>query len=474
MKASTRASERSTVVLEVELPGERVRRSIELSVRHLGQRTRVPGFRPGKVPRPMLERALGIRRDDPAVPDPVYEDAKEHLFEASVLEAIRDKGMDVLAIPQPEWTAFHEVDGAAYRVTVPVRPEVKLGAYTDYPFSISVDEVDDAKVDAVVEQLRDQQASLVPVEGRSAQEGDYAVISFEGLRDGQPIEGATAERFPLIIGRERMVPGFEANLIGMAEDEERSFSVTFPDDYAQAELAGKDVEFTVRLLELRHKSLPPADDDFARSMGSYADLAALRSEIGHRLERSARDRARHTFADRIIEFATANATVEVPELLVERELEVMIDELKVRLAEQGIAYDEYLRVTERDEEALQAEYREQAEHRVRVLLVLGAIAEKEDIEVDDAAVDAEIDRGRDSAEGNPRLVEYLSSERGRSYLRSQLRRTQTVESLIDRWIDEHPEFADVRHIEDHGGDAPSARRSSTEGTFESPVTEGTK
>ncbi len=263
-----------------------------------------------------------------------------------------------------------------------------------------------------------------------------------------------------------MVPGFEANLIGMAEDEERSFSVTFPDDYGQAELAGKGVEFRVRLLELRHKSLPPADDDFARSMGSYADLAGLRAEIGHRLERSARDRARHAFADRIIEFATANATVDVPELLVDRELEVMIDELKVRLAEQGIAYEEYLRVTQRDEDALRVEYRDQAQHRVTVLLVLGAIAEKEGIEVDDAAVDAEIERGSRSAEGNPRLVEYLSSERGRSYLRSQLRRTQTVETLIDRWIEQHPEFAHVRHIEDHGDEAH-------EGASRPPVTEGT-
>jgi trigger factor len=456
------------VVLEVELPAERVRRSVELSVRHLGQRTKVPGFRPGKVPRPMLERALGIRRDDPGLPDPVYEDAKEHLFEASVLEALRETAIDVLAIPAPEWTAFHEAEGAAYRVTVPVRPEVKLGAYTDYPFSITIDEVDEAKIDAVVEQLRDQQASLVPVEGRGAQEGDYAVISFQGRLDGQPIEGATAERFPLVMGRERMVPGFEANLIGMSEDEERSFTVTFPDDYAQAELAGKDVEFTVRLLELRHKSLPPADDDFARSMGSYTDLAALRSEIGQRLERSARDRARHAFADRIIEFATANATVEVPELLVDRELEVMVDELKVRLAEQGIAYDEYLRVTERDEDALRAEYRDQARHRVTVLLVLGAIAEKEGIEVDDAAVDAEIERGSRSAEGNPRLVEYLSSERGRSYLRSQLRRTRTVETLIDRWIDQHPEFADVRHIEDHGNEAPQTASGSPSTEVTSP------
>ncbi len=435
-------------MLEVELPAERVKRSIDVSVRHIGQRHRVPGFRPGRIPRPMLERALGIRRDDPEAPDPIYDDAKEHLFEASVIEALRQSELDVLAIPAPEWTSFHEQDGAAYRVTLPVRPTVELGAYTDYPFTIEVEDVDQAKVEAVVEQLRDQQASLVPVEGRGAEDGDYAVVGFEGRRDGTLIKGAQSERFPLIIGKERMVPGFEAQLVGLREDEEKIFSVTFPEDYGQAELAGQEVEFTIVMRELRQKQPPALDDEFARSLGDYADLATLRTEIARRLERSARDRARHAFADQIIEFAAANATVEVPELLVEREMDVMIDELKVRLAEQRIGFEEYQRATERDEAAIRGEYREGAEKRVKVLLVLGQVAEAEGVEVSDEAVEAEIERGRQSAEANPRLVEYLESERGRSYLRSQLRRTQVVESLIDRYIAEHPQFSDVRHSED--------------------------
>ncbi|MBA3307459.1 MAG: trigger factor, partial [Chloroflexi bacterium] len=361
---------------------------------------------------------------------------------------LRESELDVLAIPAPEWTSFHEHDGAAYRVTLPVRPTVQLGAYSGYPFTIEVEDVDEAKVEAVVEQLRDQQASLVPVEGRGAQDGDYAVVGFEGRRDGTLIEGAQSERFPLIIGKERMIPGFETQLVGLREEEEKVFSVTFPEDYGEAKLAGQEVEFTIVLRELRQKQPPALDDEFARSLGNYADLATLRLEIARRLERSARDRARHAFADHIIEFAAANATVEVPELLVEREMDVMIDELKVRLAEQRIGFEEYQRVTERDEAAIRGEYREQAEKRVKVLLVLGAVADVEGIEVPDEAVEAEIERGRQSAESNPRLVEYLESERGRSYLRSQLRRTQVVEGLIDRYIVQHPEFSDVRHAED--------------------------
>ena len=452
MRVTTTPAGRSTVVLEVELPADRLQRQIEASVRHLGQRTRVPGFRPGKVPRPLLERALGVRHDDPSAPNPLYDDAKEHLFEASVLDALRQSDLDVLSIPStPEWVSFREGAGATYRLTLPIRPEVKLGAYTDYPFRLEIEPTDESKVDQVIEQLRDQHASLVPVEGRGAESGDYAVIAFEGRRDGEPFEGGSAERFPLVIGAERMVPGFETELVGMREGDEKSFAITFPDDYPDESLRGRPVDFQVRLLELRAKSLPDADDDFARSLGAYDDLAALRAEIARRLEANARDRARHDFSDRIIEFAVANATVDVPDWLVEREIEVMIDELKVRLSGQGIGFEEYLRVTERDDAALRREYREPAEKRVKTLLVVSAIADAEGIEVDDATVQAEIDRARERYRDDPKLIAYFESARGREYLRSTLRRSRTVETLVDRWLEAHPEVGPVPHVEDQTG-----------------------
>ena len=449
-KVTTRPAERSSVVLEVEFPADEVQRSVAESVRHLARSTRVAGFRPGKAPRALIERSLGINRDDPAAPDPLYDDAKEHLFETSVLEAAREQNLDLLAVPAPEWLTFSEAGGASYRVVLPLRPEVKLGAYTDYPFGITIDDITDADVDKVVDQLRDQQASLVPVEGRGAQTEDYAVIKFNGSRDGTAIEGAQAERMPLILGRERFVPGFEDQIVGLSEGEGKSFTITFPEDYPEAELAGKPVDFEVTLLELRAKKMPDADDDFARSLGSYADLAALKTEIRARLERNSLDRARHVFSDRIIEFAVANATLELPDLLIERELEIMLDELRVRLAEQGIAYDEYLRVTERDEAKVLEEFKPDAERRVKTLLVLSEIAAKEDVEITDAELDEEVERSRERYADNPKLAAYLESARGKTYTRSLLRRAKLVETLVDRWIDQHPEFKNVQHLHDDG------------------------
>jgi trigger factor len=295
----------------------------------------------------------------------------------------------------------------------------------------------------------------VPAEDRAAKKGDWAVVGFTGRRNGAVIEGAQAERVPLIIGEERMIPGFEDEIVGMKEGETKNFTITFPADYPEASLAGQPAEFEVLLRELREKKLPELDDDFARGMGNYADLGALREEIGRRLERNERDRARHRFADRIIEFAVANATTELPDLLIERELEVMVDEMKVRLAEQRIGYDEYLKATERSEAELIESFRPDAEKRVKTLLVLGEIAERENIQVPDAELEAEIERSRERYAENPKLVAYLESPRGRTYTRSLLRRSQTIETLVDRWIEQHPEFKDVQHLHDdhdHGHD----------------------
>jgi trigger factor len=305
-------------------------------------------------------------------------------------------------------------------------------------------------VGKVVEQAREQHASLVPVEDRGAQDGDYAVIGFEGRHDGVPFEGGKAERFPLRLGSERMIPGFEAALLGMREGEERTFVITFPDDYGEASLAGQPVSFTATLRELRRQQLPAADDEFAQSVGDYADLGAMREDVRRRLRANAKDRARHVFADRIIDYAVANATVAVPDLLVEREVEVMHDELRVRLAEQNIDEATYLKVIEKTEAQLHAEWREPAEKRVKTLLVLSAVADAEGVEAPEAEVEAEIARARERNPENPKLVSYFESPRGRAYLRSTIRRSRVVEQLIDRWLAAHPEIGPVPHLEDDG------------------------
>jgi trigger factor len=402
----------------------------------------------------MLERALGVQRDNPDA-NPIYDDAKDQLFSATMVGALEEANLDALTVPDPEWVRFEEGTGATYRVSVPVRPEVTLGDYTGYPFGVEIEEIDDAKVERVIDELRDQHASLRAVEDRPVRTDDWVVIAFQGTRDGVPFEGGSAERFPMVVGGGRMIPGFEEALVGLSTGEEKDFDVTFPDDYPDAALAGQPAHFHVTVREIREKVLPDADDAFAQEIGaSFADMAALRADIRTRLVANARDHARHEFADRIIEYAVANATLEVPDLLVEQEVEVMHDELRMRLAEQGIPYEEYARITGKDDAALHAEYREPAEHRVKVLLVLSKIADQEGLEISEQEIDAEIARARARYTDNPRLVGYFESARGRSYLRSTMRRTQVVERLVDRWLDAHPEIGPLAHLEEDAGALP--------------------
>jgi len=434
----------ATVVLEIELPADRLSRAIDDAVRRLSRQTRVAGFRPGKAPRPVLERHLG--------PGVVLDEAVEHLVQDAYREALAEQGIVPLTNPDVEIVQAEEGRPLTFKATVQVPPEVELGDYKHFNFSPEIETIDDARVDTVVEELRDQNATLTAVEGRGAREGDYAVISFEGSRDGESFEGGSSERMPLILGQERLIPGFEANLVGLEVGGSTEFDITFPDDYPETELAGKPAHFAVELRELREKVQPELDADFIGTLGDFADLDALRADIRTRLERNALDRARHEFADRIIDYAVANSTVELPAILVDQEVEVMHDEFRGTLSRQGITEEAYLKALDKTDADMHAEFRPGAEKRVRTLLVLSKVADAEGVTVPDDEVEAEIARGRVRYPDDARLQAYFDSERGRSYIRSTLRRSRVVEGLIDGWLAAHPDHAPLPHLED----APSS------------------
>jgi trigger factor len=431
---------RSSLRLRVEVPAAKLDAAISESVRHLSQRTKIPGFRPGKAPRGVLEAVLGK--------DAVLEDALDHAVQRAYRDAIVEQ--DILPLTNAEVDVEQGVEGKPliFTATIQVRPEVKLGDYRSFNFKPEIEQIGEAEVDRVVEELRDQNATLIAATGRGAKAGDYAVIGYTGTRDGVPFEGGSATRMPLILGEERLIPGFEDHAVGLRPGETTGFDITFPDDYAEASLAGQVAHFEVELKELREKVLPDADDDFARSMGRFADLADLRRDVKVRLERNALDRARHEFADKIIEYATANATLELPDVLVEQEVEVMHDEFRGSLARQGITEEAYLKVVEKTDADLHAEFRPNAEKRVRVLLVLSKVAETEGITISDADVETEVAKARERYAKDRKTVSYFESERGRSFIRSTLRRSRVVEILIDEWLAAHPEHPPLPHLED--------------------------
>ncbi len=440
MQITRTQAPKSTILLEIELPPERLDAAIGHAVRALARRTRVAGFRPGKAPRPVLERHLG--------PGVVLEEAVEHLVQDAYREALVSE--DILPLTNADVDIVQAEEGkpVVFKATIQVRPEIILGDYREFPFGPEIDTIDDARVDQVVEELRDQNATLAAVEDRGARDGDYVVIAFEGTHDGAPFDGGSSERMPLILGQERLIPGFEANLVGLTVGDSTGFDITFPDDYGEATLAGQAAHFEVTLKELREKVQPDLDEDFAASLGDFDSVLALRADVRRRLDGNALDRARHGFAERIIEYAVANATVELPEVLVHQEVEVMHDEFRGSLVRQGIAEEAYLKAVEKTSDDMHAEFRPDAERRVKTLLVLSKVAETEGTKVAEIDVEAEIAKGRERYANDAKLVDYFDSERGRSFIRSTLRRSRVVETIIDGWLVAHPEHPALPHLED--------------------------
>jgi trigger factor len=414
------------MVLEIEVPPAEVDKHFATAYRHVAERTKVPGFRPGKAPRHVIDRFVGRGS--------VLAEVIDHLVSDSYEDALRQT--DVWPIDQPDVdidpAGLAEGAAISFTATISVRPDVALGAYTDYSFGLETPEVTDEQVDQVIEELREQQATLRPVDGRAAVNGDIASVKFVGSIDGTPFEGGSADQLPLVIGENRMIPGWEDHLVGLEIGGTAQFDITFPDDYRVEELRGKEAHFDVELLDLREKLLPEVTDEFAASVGDVQTVDELRAEIRDAMERRAADEARHVFGDRIIDFAVSNATVEIPEVMIANEVEIMRDELRTRLAQQRIGMEQYLALAKQTPEELATELREPATRRVKTLLVLSAIAEQEGIDATDEEIDAEIADQMARYGDDAKLREYLTSRRGRSYLRMTLRNRRLVDTLTDR------------------------------------------
>jgi len=423
---STRPEPGSRVALEIEVPSPEVDRHFATAYSHLAERTRVPGFRPGKAPRHLIDRYAGRAS--------VVAEAIDHLVAASYDAALDQTDLIPIDQPDVQIEAGQVTEGSpvTFTATVSVRPEVALGDYNEYAFDIERKPVTDDDVDAVLTEMREGQATLRPIDGRAAQDGDVAAVKFTGTIDGKPFEGGSADRLPLVIGEGRMIAGWEEQLVGMGIGEAKEFDVTFPDDYRVEDVRGKQAHFEVELLDLRERILPQLDDEFAKAVGEVESLEALRAEIRDALEKRGEAEARHLFGDRIIDYATANSSVDLPEVMIANEVEIMRDELRARLAQQRIGLDQYLALAKQSPEELLAELRDPASRRVKTLLVLSAIAEREGIDATDAEIDAEAADQLSRYGDEPKLREYLGSRRGRSYLRMTLRNQKLVEHLINR------------------------------------------
>ena len=428
MKTTVSEQSKNTVRLDIEVPAEDVQAAIDATIRKLSREVKLPGFRKGKVPLNLVVQRFGMH----AIIHQMLEDQLQPWYEAALAES----GVEPVDRPEVDYDDEPEEGKAfAFRADVTVMPTAELGRYKGLEVPRETAEVEDAEVDAQVERLRQEFGELRPVTDRPAAMGDFVTVDFAGRLDGEAIEQTSAEDYVMELGAGRLMPDLEQGIVGMAADEERVVNVDFPEDYGAEDVAGKTVEFTVKVKEVKEKMLPQLTDEFAKDVSEFETLLELRLDIRKKLQSVKDGAVDRRYRAAAIKAATDNATAEIPAVVVDGQARDMVEDFARSLQMQGIDFQTYLAMTGGTVQQLLDEIRPQAEDTVKTGLMLEAVARDETLEVtaeelDERLVQMAAMTRTDPAELRPRL-----EESGRmATVRQQLLREKAADLIVEHAI----------------------------------------
>lgn len=428
--------EGSKVKLTIEMTEEALEAGIRREYPRAAKRYNIPGFRKGKAPRKVIENAYGplvFLEDgfDSAYPALYEEAVKEHDIKpidnpAIEIEAVRMLGAEDL----PEGVAIR------FSATVPVMPEVTLGQYKGIEVEKPEYNVTDEAVDSEIEKARRERARLVVVE-RPVENGDTVNLNYSGSVDGVKFDGGTAEEQELRIGSGAFIPGFEEQLVGMSIGEDKDITVTFPSEYHAPELAGKEAVFAIHINDISVEELPELNDDFAKDASDFETVEEWRNSERKKLEETAAQRAATEFENRAIEAAAANCEVEIPEILIERETDRMVEDFARMLSQQGLSIDMYMQFSGSDKEALRASYREPAEKNVRIRMMFEKLIEVEGIKATDEEIMEEVRKFADGFGDDAAKERFINSagEDIKSYFSDRIAVDKAVKLIMDNVLE---------------------------------------
>ena len=370
-------------VLTVEVDAATVNAGLDKAFNKVVKQVNVPGFRKGKMPRQLFEKRFGV--------ESLYQDALDEILPEAYANAVEEAGISPVDRPEIDIEKMEKGENLVFTATVTVKPEVKLGDYKGIEVEKFDATVTDEDVEAELKALQERHAELVVKEEGPAQEGDTAVIDFEGFTDGEAFEGGAGENYSLVLGSNSFIPGFEEQVIGLETGAEKDIEVTFPEEYHAAELAGKPAVFKVKVHEIKTKQLPELDDEFAKDADDEVEtLAELKEKTKAKLEHDKKHEEENFTQDAVIGKAVENAQIDVPEAMISNEVNRMMNDFTQRLQQQGLNLELYFQFSGQDEETLKGQMKEEAEGQVRTSLVLEAIAEAENLEATDEDVEAEL------------------------------------------------------------------------------------
>ena len=388
----------------------------------------IPGFRKGKAPRKLIENMYGE--------SVFYDEAFELIFDEVYGPAIEENKIEVVDRPEINIEQIGAGKNLIFTCEVYVKPDVTLGEYKGVAVKKEVTEVTDAQVDARVEQERQKQATEVTVEDRPVAEGDTVNLDYAGSVDGVAFAGGTAEGQTLKIGSHTFIPGFEEQMVGMNIGEEKDLHVTFPTEYHAKELAGKEAVFHVKVNGITATELPALDDDFAKDISEFDTLDEYKADIRSKLVAQAAERDENAFTNAVIEKVMENATVEIPEAMIERQIDSMMRDFEYRLRAQGLKLADFMKYTGQDEKAFRANYRDQAEKSVKAHLVLEAVENAENFEVSDEEIDAQIAKFAPQTGKSVEELKKTFSESDLEYFKADAIRDKAVKFLADNAVAE--------------------------------------
>ncbi|MEC1499823.1 trigger factor [Bacillus sonorensis] len=372
-------------VLTVEVDADTFNKALDDAFKKVVKQVSIPGFRKGKVPRALFEKRFGV--------EALYQDALDILLPVEYPKAVEEAGIEPVDRPEIDVEKIEKGESLVFTAKVTVKPEVKLGEYKGLGIEKDDTAVTDEDVQNELKSLQERQAELVVKEGGKVEEGDTVVLDFEGFVDGEAFEGGKAENYSLEVGSGSFIPGFEDQLVGLEAGAEKDVEVTFPEEYHAEDLAGKPAVFKVKIHEIKAKELPELDDEFAKDVDEEVEtLAELTEKTKKRLEEAKENEADAKLREELVTKAAENAEIDIPQAMIDTELDRMMKEFEQRLQMQGMNLELYFQFSGQDETALKEQMKEDAEKRVKSNLTLEAIAKAEDLQVTDEEVEEELSK----------------------------------------------------------------------------------
>ena len=415
--------EKNMVKLTIEVSADKVEEALKAAYNKQKSKISVPGFRKGKVPMAMVEKMYG--------PEVFYEEAANIMMQEAYPAAVDESGVDIVSQPTIDVTQLEKGKSFIFTAEVAKRPEVILGKYKGVTVTKIDTTVTDEEVDEAVEKERNNNARTITVEDRPIAVGDTAVIDFEGFVDGVAFEGGKGENHPLEIGSHTFIDTFEDQLVGKNTGDEVDVNVTFPEEYQVADLAGKPALFKVKIHEIKAKELHELDDEFAQDVSEFDTLAEYKESVKKNLEKTKEDNAKRTKEDEAIGKIIEKSTMEIPDAMIDTQVQNMLQEFAQRMAQQGLSLDQYMQFSGMTIDKLKEQVRPEAVTRIKSSLVLEQIAKDENIEVSDADIDAELEKmaGMYGMEVE-KLKEYMGDAEKES-MKRDLAINKAVELIMD-------------------------------------------